>query len=258
MNKPVKRALIFFAMLSLMLSATWVYATDDWNLDFDIGVDVSGYDSGRKEAQGFSHLKVFFGLAGKQQISERLSIIEGLHYKAVNIEKKTATVRDTNVFEAQLGLEYVLTPWPPPPLKWLPSRLPYWLPSLPNLREQTHVYFKLTGSYLFAEDDWIDQEHFNTTFLGIGLRYDNPSSKMNESYVEIGTGSSERFDSSWRYLKSNITFFYKMSEVKSGWKAFLSTQLDVGSGDDDLRVGIGFSRDARFIADLLKGFAGSK
>jgi hypothetical protein len=255
MNKPIKRAVIFFALFSLVLFATCASAQDDWGFDFDIGLDISGYDTGQADYDGFSNPKVFFGLSGRQQLSERLAIIEGLHYRAMNIEEDRAVARDTDTMEVMLGGEYVLTPWPPPVLAKF-KKSTQWLPTL---RDQTRVYFKVMGSYLFAEDNWIDQSHFNTTFFGIGMKYNKPSDKMNGSYIEFGTGSSERFDSTWRYIKMNMKFYYQLSDSnKDAWKTFLSTDLDVGSGDDDIRFGLGFTRDASFLGKLLKGASGVK
>jgi hypothetical protein len=59
-------------------------------------------------------------------------------------------------------------------------------------------------------------------------------------------------------LKSEIKFFHKLNETGNGWKAFISSQLDVGTGDDDFRFALGLTRDALFVADLLKGIAGKK
>ncbi len=255
MNKPIKGVVIIFAMFSLVLFVTCASAQDDWGFNFDIGLDISGYDTGKSDYNGFSNPKVFFGLSGRQQISERLAIIEGLHYKAINIEEPQAVARDMNALEVMLGAEYVLTPWPPPVLRKL-KKSSKWLPTL---REQTRVYFKVMGKYLFAEDSWIDQSHFNTTFFGVGMKYNKPSDKMDGSYIEFGTGSTERFDSTWRYIKVNMNFYYHLSDAnKDGWKTFLSTELDVGSGDDDIRFGLGFTRDAAFLGKLIKGASGVK
>lgn len=255
MNKPIKGAVIFFALFSLVVFATCAGAQDDWGFDFDIGLDISGYDTGKADFDGFSNPKIFFGLAGKQQLSERLSVIEGLHYRAINIEEAQAVARDMDAMEVMLGLEYVLTPWPPPVLRKLEKSTKW----LPTLRDQTRVYFKVTGSYLFAEDTWVDQSHFNTTFFGVGMKYNRPNSKMDGSYIEFGTGSSERFDSTWRYIKTNMKFYYQLSDAdRDAWKTYLSTELDVGSGDDDIRFGLGFTRDIAFLGKLIKGVSGVK
>ncbi|MCP4345725.1 MAG: hypothetical protein GY795_09390 [Desulfobacterales bacterium] len=255
MNKPIKGAVIFFAMFSLIIFATCASAQEDWSFDFDIGLDVSGYDTGKADYDGFSNLKIFFGLSGKQQLSERLAIFEELHYRAINIEEPQAVARDMDSLEVSLGMEYVLTPWPPPVLRRF-KKSSKWLPTL---NRQTRVYFKAMGSYLFTENNWIDQSHFNTTFFGVGMKYNKPDSKMDRSYIEFGTGSSERFDSTWRYIKINMKFYYQLSDSnKDAWKTFLSTELDVGSGDDDIRFGLGFTRDAAFLGKLLKSATGVK
>lgn len=254
MNKSMKRTVIFFAMFSLILFVTCASA-EDWSFNFDVGLDISGFDTGKADYDGFSNPKIFFGLSAKQQLSERLAIIEALHYKAINIEEEQAVARDMDALEVKLGLEYVLTPWPPPILRKLRDSTRW----LPTLREQSRVYFKVMGSYLFAEDNWIDQSHFNTTFFGVGLKHHKPDSKMDGSFIEFGAGSSERFDSTWRYIKSNMRFYYRLSDNKGdGWKSFVSTELDVGSGDDDIRIGLGFTRDAKFLGQLLKNVSGVK
>jgi hypothetical protein len=258
MKTPLKKAAIFFAMVSCVLFATGAMGADDWTVDFDIGIDVSAYNTGKTEYDGFSDLNFSLGAVARQPLSERLSIFEGVHLRPLNIEQGSTVARDMDTVDIELGLEYILTPWPPPPLRWLPSRLPKWTPSLPTLKNNTEVYFKASGNFLFPEDSSVDQDNFNTTFFGIGWRYNNASSKMNGSYVELGTGGSERFDSSWRYLKNNIKFFYKVSDDAEGWKAYISSEIDVGSGDDDFRFGVGLCRDAKFIANLLKGLSGNK
>jgi hypothetical protein len=252
-----KRIAVVFAICSFILFAVSAHAEDDWTFNFDVGFDISAYNTDKTDVDGFSKPRIFVGLSAKQAISERLSLIEDVYYKAINIEK-TSVSRDMKSVALELGFEYGLTPWPPPPLKWIPALFPKSFPSLPTLREQTNVYLKLTAGFLFPEDQGLDQDNFNTTFIGIGWKYNNSASKLDGSYVEIGTGSSERFDSAWRYVKSNIKFFYKMSDNKDSWKAFMSTELDIGSGDDDFRFGMGLTRDAIFVVNLLKGFAGGK
>jgi hypothetical protein len=250
MNNTLKRVAILFAVLSCMLLANSAFGADDWTVDFDIGVNVSSYNTDKPACDGLSDVNLFLGITARQTLSERLTILEGVHLEPLNIEQNNTVARDMNTVDIKLGLEYMLTPWPPPVLKWLK------LSFLPKLSDQTRVYLKVTTDFLFPEDSWVDQDNFNTTFFGLGWRYNNPVSKMDGSFIEIGTGGSERFDSTWRYFKNNIEFYYRMGETRDSWKAFISSEFDVGSGDDDFRFSLGLSRDANFIVGLLKGLAG--
>lgn len=234
----LKRAMLC-TIFSFLLLVTCVYA-DDWSADFDIGLDVSAYNTDKNNAdEGFSDAKMFLGISARQKISERLSLIEDIHFKSVNTEQGDFIARDVKSVDVELGAEYDLS-------RWI------------RLKNQTEFYLKLTAGFLFLENSGLDQDNFNTNFIGFGWKYNNPASKIDGSYIEIGTGASERFDSAWRFMKNDIKFFYKLNDSGDGWKAFISSGLDIGTGDDDFRFAIGLTRDALFVADLLKGIAGKK
>jgi len=234
----LKRAMLC-TIFSFLLLVTCVYA-DDWSADFDIGLDVSAYNTDKANAdEGFSDAKMFLGISARQKISERLSLIEDIHFRSLNTEQGDFIARDVKSVDVELGAEYDLS-------RWI------------RLKNQTEFYLKLTTGFLFLENSGLDQDNFNTNFIGFGWKYNNPASKIDGSYIEIGTGASERFDSAWRFMKNDIKFFYKLSEAENGWRAFISSGLDIGTGDDDFRFAIGLTRDALFVADLLKGIAGKK
>ncbi len=235
----LKRA-ILCAIFSFTLLVTCAYGADDWSADFDIGLDVSAYNTDKANAdEGFSDAKMFLGISARQRLSERLSLVEDIHFKSLNAEQGDYIARDVKSVDVELGAEYDLS-------RWI------------RLRSQTEFYMKVTCGFLFLENSGLDQDNFNTNFIGFGWKYNNPASKIEGSYIEIGTGASERFDSSWRFMKNEIKFLYKLNESGNGWKAFISSQLDIGTGDDDFRFAIGLTRDALFVADLLKGIAGKK
>jgi len=235
----LKRAMLC-TIFSFLLLVTCAYAADDWSADFDIGLDVSAYNTDKANAdEGFSDAKMFLGISARQRLSERLSLIEDVHFRSLNAELGDRIGRDIKAVNVGLGAEYDLS-------RWI------------KLRSQTEFYLKAATGFLFLENSGLDQDNFNTNFIGFGWRYNNPASKIDGSYIEIGTGASERFDSSWRFIKNDIKFLYKLNDSGDGWKAFISSGLDIGTGDDDFRFAIGLTRDALFVADLLKGIAGKK
>lgn len=211
--------------------------------------DSSDTDTTVPNLHSFGSAKTFVGISAKQIFGGtakdwgRLSVMEDVRFGATaNVDQPKALpsagedvisfVSDADVIDTQFSLKY--------DLKW-------W----------TFIYVKAMGGFLVANDSRVKDDFLSKSFLGIGFQVERPESRYYGSFLEIGSGSSERFDKhEFPRLKSEAMIYYKLgetAEILKDWKAFVNMRIDSGSKADDLQVSYGVQRSADFVFNALGG-----
>lgn len=241
--------------------------SDCWTFSLEAGQELSTFNvedsagSMIEKRNAFSDPKTFVGLTASQvllsqndepcpigsNVKRKLVLEEKIRFGRANIEQEAMTGVPTDNLQVVREAETIMAEVSLIHDRWI------------SKSEQTRAYLKGTLGFQHGDDDRLDHDQLDYLFLGGGLEYDNVKSRYHGSYMEFGTGTSERFDHERRTLKAETTLFVTLGSketVKSqakidGWWRFLITmELDAGPGADDFRVLYGIQKA---LTPLLTG-----
>lgn len=120
-----------------------------------------------------------------------------------------------------------------------------------QIDDYSWLYFKPAVGFSVITNDRLDDNLFFDSFFGLGIKDPEKTSNWKNSFVEVGYGVSQRFESRDR-VKGIAELRYNN---KSELKPYINFKVDAGNGPDDFSVmyGVYLSTDT-IIGELGKLF----